>query len=504
MRFRTPLLGAFCALVSSFTFAQDKLSFSNQTIDIGLTVTRPVTVLNLYEGDEKELLVFGTDEKEKLWMIVLGANEQGKHVELDRLAVPENIIAFDMGVEQENGLQDIYFLTKSHIKRYVQAHKNQKSQLVNEQEISSVYLTDKPSFFRRKRFVRDLNEDKVDDFILPHFEHTNLWVSCECNTRHQQSIATSGQMDVFTDSINFRPPRLQYVDMNNDQNTDIVASELGKLNIYLQSEDGVFAEEPMVVNINQDIDSIYWWDLREADGSQKDQSNILHKVLEEVADVNGDDIADLVVTYTQGSSVLKQVNDFEFYFGEIVDGKLRYPTTPSTRIAIDERLTDISLVDLNDDKKMEALVSSFDISISDIVGALFSGKVKQDILVFGMNGNEQFESKPLVRDDVEIRFSLTSGQSGNPMVRLRDVNGDNLKDLLLSDGTDKVKVRLGDNSGDRAFVRRASSHDLNIPQNGQTITNEDVNGDGKSDLVMFYGRLDDKSLKNKIVITTSE
>lgn len=503
MAFRNSLVSFIFILFSTSLLARENALYSIQTIDIGLNVTRPIEAANLYQDEGKELLVFGTDEKQHLWMVVLGANNEGKHSVLTRMQLPDNVIAYDIGIEQQDGMQDLYFLTKSHIKKYIKPHNQKQYPLFDEQAITSIYITDKSSFFRKKSFVRDLNGDQIDDFILPHFEHTNLWLSCVCETRHQQSISNVGRMDVFRESIEFTPPRLQFFDMNKDDRVDIIAPRLGALNVYLQQADGRFRSEPQTVNMGADIDASYWWELREADGSQKDQSNIVHKVLEKIDDINGDGIADLLVQHSKGSGVLKQVNDFEFYFGQLLNGTLAFSDTPSTRIAIDERLLEPTLVDLNGDNKKEVLLSSFDISIPDIISALFSRKVKQDILVFGMDDKDKFDPEPLVRDNVEIRFSLSSGQTGNPMFTLNDIDGDDFKDLLLSDGEDKIKVRLADKNKQRSFAKRAKSYDLNLPKNAASVTNKDINADKKSDLIMYYGRLDDESLKQKVVIATA-
>jgi hypothetical protein len=292
--------------------------------------------------------------------------------------------------------------------------------------------------------------------------------------------------------------------MNNDQRTDITTLERGQLNVYLQKENGLFKDKAHVVEINPMIDSLDWGQLREADGSSKDQSNLSHRRLYEVRDVNGDNIPDLIVFFSQGSSVLKQANDFEFYFGDMENGELSFANEPSTRITTDERLDNLQLVDLNDDKKLEAMVISVDISIRDIIGALFSGKVKLDVLVFGISQEGQYDLDPLVKDNVELRFSLTSGQAGAPIVELEDINGDGVNDLLLSDGTDTVKVRLGNNNSDKAFARRSTSHALNLPQNSGNITHRDIDGDNKTDLIMYYGLQDDESLRNKIVIASAQ
>lgn len=502
MCIRNKILIFIFVLLSPWAFAQQQLSFSNQEIDVGINIIRSVEAVNLESDREKELVAFGTDDNDQLTMVVLGSKNEGKHEVIARVKLPDNVIAFDIGVEQENGLQDIYFLTKTHIKKYVLSSSNEQSQFINEQAITSLYITNKPAFISKKSFVRDLNNDNIDDFILPNFEQTHLWLSCNCKQRRQQSIATAGQMIVNPESMSFRPTRLEFADMNNDQKTDVITMERGRLNVYLQQEGGIFEDEARVIEINPMIDALDWEELREADGSGKDQSNLVHRRLNEVRDINGDNIPDLTVFYSQGSSVLKQANDFEFYYGEIQNGLIVFPDNASTRISTGERLGDLQLVDLNNDNKMEALVFSIDISIRDIIAALFSGKVKLDVLVFGTNQEGLYESEPLVKDNVDLRFSLTSGQSGNPIARIEDINGDGLNDILLSDGTDKIKVRLGDNGSKRVFARKSSSHPLSLPQNPDTITHQDINGDSKIELIMYYGRQDDESLRRKIVIAS--
>ena len=53
-----------------------------------------------------------------------------------------------------------------------------------------------------------------------------------------------------------------------------------------------------------------------------------------------------------------------------------------------------------------------------------------------MNEEDKFITKPTIKKGVELTFSLSSGQSGSAVVKLADLNGDGLKELVLSDDDD--------------------------------------------------------------------
>ena len=137
-------------------------------------------------------------------------------------------------------------------------------------------------------------------------------------------------------------------------------------------------------------------------------------------------------------------------------------------------------------------------SVSNIIGALLSGGIDQNVLLFALN-NDSYEEDPLISKEVELSFSLTKGQSGQPIVLLSDVNGDNYQDLILSSGEEKVSIYLG-NASSGLFNRKASKHEMLLPKNGSLFKNHDINHDGNEDFIMRYGRLDDESMVNKVTI----
>ena len=70
-----------------------------------------------------------------------------------------------------------------------------------------------------------------------------------------------------------------------------------------------------------------------------------------------------------------------------------------------------------------------------------------------MNQAGNYESKPNISKEVELNFSLSSGQSGSAVVKLADINGDGLKELILSNDDDELRIYLG-KTGNKSFAKK--------------------------------------------------
>lgn len=146
-----------------------------------------------------------------------------------------------------------------------------------------------------------------------------------------------------------------------------------------------------------------------------------------------------------------------------------------------------------------------------MIGVLITGAIDQDVYVFKMNAEDKFPAKPTIKKGVELTFSLTSGQSGSAVVKLADLNGDGLKELVLSDDDDALKIYLGKKFSkskkslkhNKSFKNRSVSYSTQLPKDGNLVMVEDLNGDGKDDLLMNFSRLDgeDKGKEFKMLFS---
>jgi len=485
-----------------------KVGFHHYTITAPFKVSLPVIALDLIVDETSsvdELIVIGEDDANQTWLAAYVFNEKANDfVLLDKLALTEEYFAFD--VSENKGA--LYFLAKNKVVslKYnadFTVDNNVKSGLYlqNKQKVNSIFLLSESTFITKKDFIQDINNDGYDDIVLPDFDQTNLWLSSSNHSEaFYQHLAIKTQVELDRGAIRFKPTKLYFVDLDLDKQQDIAWISKGYINYFSQNQIGQFSTEVKKIELADSIYGLNWWNIKESDGENLDQSNLTHRAVEEVNDINGDGLPDVVVRFTQSFGVLDRTNDYEFYLGHFSEeGQLEIPKIPNTVIKAEGTLTGLKIIDVNKDGKLEVLVSSFKLSVSNVIGALLSGGIDQNVLLFALNDENRYEEDPFLSKEVELSFSLTSGQSGQPIVLLSDVNGDGLLDLVLSSGREQLSLFLGSTSP-KFISRKASKYKVTLPKNGELFESYDINNDGNKDFIMRYGRLDDKSMINKISI----
>ena len=493
---------------SSSKLVGTKLGFEHYKITAPFKVTMPVIAVDIINNEQypaDELVIIGQDEQQHTWLAVYVFHEKkNDFILLDKLRLSDEYFAFDVSENQ----QGLYFLAKNEVVslNYNDGFAKTDSlpsalYLQNKQKVNSIFLQNKSSFITRKDFIQDVNKDGLDDIILPDFERTNLWLASKGSQEYRyQYLPINTQVELSQEGVFFNPVTLFYADLTLDGQQDIAWISKGHINYFRQIEGGSFSSQQEELALASSIHGLNWWQIRESDGENLDQSNLTHRVIEQIKDINGDGFVDVIVRFTKSSGVLDRVNDYEFYLGfNNKNGQLELPKSANTVIKAEGTLTGLNIIDVNNDGKFEVLLSSFELSISNIIGALMSGGIDQNVLLFALNDNNVYASDAVISKEVELSFSLTSGQSGQPIVLLSDVNGDGLQDLILSSGKDKLKIFSGQNSS-RLFNRKASKHKLLLPKDGALFEHYDINHDGKEDFIMRYGRLDDESMANQITI----
>lgn len=483
------------------TNAKNTEIFTQQPIDLSFNVTQPVLIADLLPQLGKELVVVGIDEKQQRTLAIYYFDKQtNTFIEQEKIIISDNVFAYDLGEPLKDGLQRLYLLDKSSVHHYVPAHLSHQSAWHQTETVSSMYLSDKSDSFQKMDFVQDINNDGLDDIVLPHFEHLNLWLSDCCGARHPQILPIAARIEMYESGVGYDDQELYFQDMNADGKTDLVTVEQGQLKVFLQKQDMRFATTATKIKINQTIYALDWWDIKGANGQKMDQSNIQHRVVRKIDDLNGDGIPDIAVQFTKSSGVLDKIIDFEFFYGVLNKGTLSYSEQANTRVTSEETLSDLTFLDREMDGKKEVSVSSFDIGISQIVGALLSGSIDQDVLIFTMDQNDQYGESPLVSQEVEMTFSLSSGTQGQPLVKMIDINGDAIKDIVYSDGDDLIRTLLATPNQKNAYAKRSLKQKIAMPKNPFNAATEDLNGDGRTDIVLHHGSADNSELLKRIIV----
>ena len=505
------LLKTFVCVTSLTALASKSsaIEFSEVIINSPYKLTQEIIAADVLASKGKELLTFSVDEQSNRWLIIYQLNhDTNQYVIAEKTIIPKQFYRFDLS-EQKYDKKDIkqklYFLSADSLTLY------QNKQFTLLANIESLYIQDQADFLSRGDFIQDLNNDAFADAIIADFNSTHILIGQEKGGFVSQVLPIKPEVRVFSSGASYTQAKLYFNDVNFDDKTDILLVGDGEMIIYAQIEQSSFASTAIHLPINEAISGTEWWNKRDESGEQLDQSDLEYRKLEELRDVNADGIVDMVVRYTKASGVLDRVNDYEIFLGHNNIGELSYAQQPDSVIHAEGTLTGLEFVDIDNDDKLEVLLAGFDIGLSQIIGALITGGIDQDVYVFKMNAQDKFPAKPTIQKEVELTFSLSSGQSGSAVVKLADLNGDGLKELILSDDDDELKIYLGKTASkskksskhNKSFKKRSLSYSTQLPKDGNLVMVEDLNGDGKDDLLMKYSRLDgeDKAKEFKVLFS---
>ncbi|MFT6732528.1 MAG: hypothetical protein ACJAS9_000709 [Polaribacter sp.] len=500
-----------------------KQYFHEASFEVDFQVTHQIIPFEIIGEENKKIVIIGVEnnikqEEEKIGnnnaiVAIYKKKNGGLTYELqNKIAFPHSTIAFDILKLQSE--KNVILLLSSTQLSTLDIETGNIDKLA---DIDSIYLQDKPQFIARKKLVKDINGDGIDDIVIPSFKYLNVLV------QHKEAkelldkkiiddfsisqLPISAFVDMSSSQISFSEQNYFSQDANFDGLNDFLFVENGKLTGFMQKEQGLFSESSTLIELPFEFSGLPWWLVRGADGETADQSDLKHRLLEDIQDINGDGVLDIMVKKTVSSGVLDREISYDFFFGFEKNGVLSFDLEANTNISAEGTLSNLKLIDMNLDNKKEVLVSSFDIGVSQIIGALLSGSIDQDVFVFSLDENNSFGEEPIFEEEVSLSFSLSSGQSGQPVILTMDSDGNKRKDIILSVGEKRLNVFHGlgkTDESEKLFISKSKRHKTKLPADGNMVISNDLNQDGKDEIIMRYGKQDDIELKNKIVILTAK
>lgn len=493
------LLLASCCVAHVDAKKKRKQYFNQTEFEIDFNITHPILTANFAGNAELEIFIMGENSnKEKIAVLYVVDKDTNQYVQHTKLVLPNTTIAFDL-ITTPSGLEKVLLLDA---KGFSTLNFEQNSMTLLA-ENKSLYLNEKPQFIAKKELITDINGDGLDDIVISDFSSVKIFLQQDNGEFNKLSLPIKPNMDMDSQKISFSEAHLFNVDTNFDQLVDIVVIEDNYLQIFEQQKSGDFSLIKNQILLPMQVSSLPWWSIKGSDGESIDQSNLQHRMVESLQDINGDKIADLMVRQTESSGVLDRQNRYEIYFGTNTKGHLSFNQQMDTFVSAEGTLSGLELIDINGDGRSEILVSSFDIGISQIIGALLSGSIDQDVYIFSLDENDKYNKEPLFSEDVDLNFSLSSGRTGQPVILSADLNGDGIKELLLSANDKRLAVYTGKN-GSEMFESRSKRHRLVLPQNGSMLSSADLNNDDKQEIIVRYGKQDEENLRKKVVILSAK
>ncbi len=489
--------------------AKKKKQYFNQTeFEVDFTITHPIQSGSFIKKNSFEILILGeknrvdsTVDKESATeqiAALYALDENNKYSKVREVVLPRAIIAFDL-ISSSKDIDKLLLLDSENLS-LINFDKQSVEFLT---KIASMYLDPNPQFVASKKMVRDINGDDLEDIVISDFKSIKVLIQQSDGEFIKRSLPIKPIIDMGSQHVSFSETRIFSVDTNFDDRPDIVVLENNQLTVFQQLKSGEFSPLHNIIELPMKVSSLEWWNVKGADGQSADQSNLEHQMLETIEDINGDNIVDIMIRRTKSSGVFDRDNRYEIHYGQNQKGTLSYSSAANTSVSAEGTLSGLRLIDVNNDGRKEILVSAFDIGVGQIIGALLSGSIDQDVYVFALNDKDQFIKKPIFRDDVDLNFSLSSGRSGQAVILSADFTGDGNNEMLLSDSSKRLSIYKG-NSTIKLFSSAKERHRLSIPKEGSMLVSAKLSKDQKHSLIVRYGKQDDSKLRNKVVILSAK
>jgi hypothetical protein len=468
------------------------LDFETQSLDSRMRLDQPARVARL-AGEPRLLLVGRTLEGEQqlqIYRLRFGAPPE---MQLSMTLSPE-LLAMDVARTREGetlcfldpeGAICLDFLT-GELRRVL--------------SFSSLFRLPRSGSIADQDFLQDLNGDELDDLLVPDFGGLTIALQeADGSFATPMNLLAEPEMTLGATVVRYRLPRTSLADANFDGQTDVLLLEDRKLRVYAANTGGGYDEQGTVLNLGLDIASKAQLQELENDRGDMDQSDLSIRVIERVADLDGDGAPDVLTEATHSRGVFDKSSDFAVHLGRNQDGWVHHTDPPDSVMVSKGMQFDLVVEDLDGDGRKDLIIPSIQLGLGRVIKALFSGSMSMDLDFYRADELGHYPAKPNFSASTKVRIDMKKGHADVPAVLAADFSGDGIKDLLLQLNKDKLKITLGDGSpglfAGPSFVISAS-----LPRNGDRIQPLDVDADGLSDLVIQYGDSDGPELAGRLSV----
>ncbi|RKU20612.1 hypothetical protein C6503_05615 [Candidatus Poribacteria bacterium] len=487
---------------TEFTFGQHEVvtgTAKHQTVLVGF----------FFGGDFAELAVVNT-EKDKNRHLHIYAFSEGTWVpKFDAPLCPEVLF---VDVANIGGWDRLITYKGGHLNWFDPASATERALV----EITTNYKATGDGGIPYVDVSRDVNRDGLDDLVVPDID--GFWIATQLRDGSFTDPIKLGPPDPFLDKIaldhthSYREvgitpltvhwylSRLHQMDCDQDGRSDLVFWNADHFDVYRQDDQGVFSTvaETFTVDIPFDTDGAYSiaFDFKGENmfslifGFRK---NTKRRVLHTFHDLNGDNVADLVIHSLEGRSLGKQRSLYEVHFGT--------PTLDGIGFARDVGMTirprgtagglqpwgysSQWFQDLDGDGKTDILFKDVKTGLTGMSRAMFGKSIAIDIEFYRMEDDsppDKPTTRRKIRPDLDI---FETDRVFFPVVLLGDVNGDGRSDLLVGENWEELHVFFGV-PGPELLARKPQKVAVAMPNDERNARLVDLNKDNKQDLLIHY------------------
>ncbi len=337
-------------------------------------------------------------------------------------------------------------------------------------------------------FVRDWNGDGRDEVAVFKFNglsifHPDLAGGYTIENALEMKIRTAigrvmseGEKDQTPGLyMAYSFPAMKLLDFDGDGFEDLCATRQGWVRVYRRNPDGFFEAKPMID---------HFFDVL----TQKEKIEGIANVQTLVYDLNNDGLGDAIVT-KQTAKGLSNFRGVINIFNGRPDG---FADTPDQVIISEGTASALSFIrDVNGDDRLDLILPSVKISISAIIRFLVTRSIPINFNIFLLQEDNRFSDRPDFTKEVKFKIDFSGDSDTQAMDIDGDYNGDKRKDFVFGTGETELSIYLGESGHkDRLFSKKPVAK-VEAEAYGD-LESPDLNGDGYSDMIIYYPNSKDK------------
>ena len=486
-----------------------EFTFEQSEVEIGSAKHQTILTGFLLGGDCAELAMVNIGENGNRQLHIYAFDEGTWVSELDATLRPEVLFVDVMNI---GGRDRLITYERGRLNWFDPASAKERALI----EVATNYNATGESGVPYLDISRDINSDGLDDLVVPDID--GFWITTQLPDGSFTGPIKLGPPDPFLDKIalddtrSYREvgltpltvhwylSRVHQMDYDQDGRSDLVFWNADHFDVYRQDAHGMFSTvaETFTVDIPFDTDGAYSiaFDFSGENmfslifGFRK---NTKRRVLHTFQDLNGDNVADLVIHALEGRSLGKQRSLYEVHFGTSTPNGIVFARDIGMTIRprgtagglLPWGYASHRLEDFDGDGKIDILFQNVKTGLVGMSRAMLGKSIAIDLEFYRME-NDSLHDTPTtmrkIRPDLDI---FEKDRVFFPVVLLGDVNGDGRSDLLVGKNWEELHVFFGV-SGPGLFTRKPQKVAVAMPNDERNARLVDLNGDNKQDLLIYY------------------
>jgi hypothetical protein len=453
-------------------------------------------VEDLNDDQKSDVILIHEGEEKRRMVSIFFQHDDGFHKKADQTwEIDNRVILFDTGNIDENPEKEIVCILKDGIYYYQFDNGQYNLSLHKLLDVNSLFVV--PNKYRTYAwdFVRDLNDDNVDDLFIPFFDGYKIFYRIESGSYEFISNISTPVTGVITavrqgtdntgdyTAARYVTSTFLFKDYNQDGRSDIIAFDEKYLYIFFQDEAGRFSNEQdqhIKVSI---IENKRGLTLSIGGKNEKEQVDI-----SKISDINNDGLLDIIaIKMDTKASMLNPTSQLQIFLGKKSDTNsgASFNKTPDQIIVCEGLQIGSNIKDLNSDNNMDLIVPSIKLGVLKIIKMLLMRRATFEVLVYNADSQGMYSNKPDFETDLSIEFSY-SGGSTIPVNDFNDYNGDGQTDILTSKSNEELNIYFG--TGEDNFVNKKPDvkFKIELPKDGSNVKAKSLNSDNKMDLIISY------------------